>query len=107
MRAAHTASAYRQTGSARSPATDFLSKNSFLLQNGAGLCLLREFFLVPVDLLLVAVLFGKDTPAVLLHIKAKLSGPLIPRPEIGPEIPVEKFHAVLPGVFLRRGLDAS
>ena len=55
---------------------------------------------------MVAVFLAEHAAAVLLHIKAKFSGPLIPCPEIGPEIPVEKFHAVLPGVFLRRGLDA-
>ena len=54
---------------------------------------------------MIAVCLGKHTAAVLLHIEAQLPGPLIPGPEIGAEIPVQKFHAVLPGVFFRRPDD--
>lgn len=66
---------------------------------GSALC---EFRLVPVDLLLVAVGFGEHAAAVFLHVKAQLPGPLVAGAEIGAEVPVEKFHAVLPGVPLRR-----
>jgi hypothetical protein len=50
--------------------------------------------LVPVDLFLVAVLLGKDAAAILLHVEAKLPGPLVSLPEIGTEIPVEERDAV-------------
>ena len=68
--------------------------------------LFRKLLLVPVDLLLIAVLLGKDAAAVLLHIESQLPGPLVSCPEVGPEVPVEKLHAVLLGILLRRSLDA-
>ena len=66
----------------------------------------RELLSVPVDLLLITVLLREHTAAVLLHVEAQLPGPLVPGPEIGPEIPVEELHAVLSGIFLRRPDDA-
>lgn len=66
----------------------------------------RKFCPIPVNLLLIAVLLGKHTAAVLLHIESQLPGPPVPLPEIGPEIPVQKFYAVLRRVLLRRPDDA-
>ncbi len=54
----------------------------------------REASPVPVDLFLVAVLLGKNAAAILLHVEAKLPGPLVSLPEIGAEIPVEEGDAV-------------
>lgn len=67
--------------------------------------LFRKFLFVPIDLLLIAVLLGKNTAAILLHIKAKLPGPLIANPEIRAEIPIEKFHAILLCKRLCRSLN--
>ena len=70
-----------------------------------GFLLPGKPFPVPQDLLLVAVCLGKDTAAVLLHVKSQFPGFLIARPEVGPEVPIEKLHAVLPGIALRRPGD--
>ena len=64
-----------------------------------------KFQLVPVDLFLVAVLFRKDTAAILLHVKSQLTCPLVSGTEVGAKITVEKLHAVLPAKPFGSGGD--
>ena len=55
---------------------------------------------------MVAILLGEHAAAVFLHVEAQLPGPLVSGPEVGAEVPVQKLHAILPGVPLRRPGDA-
>ncbi len=58
-----------------------------------------KFFLILLDLLLVAVFFGIDTTAIFLHIKFLLSGFCLAFPKAGGKIVVAELHAVFLGGF--------
>ena len=68
--------------------------------------LFRKLLPVAPDLLFIAVLLREDTAAVLLHIEPQLPGPLVPRPEVGTEVPVEERYAIPLCAGLRRPDDA-